>query len=89
MKLTLGAILFSALALFLFIVSSPPYEFNNFLLRFTVIFSIIAILLSVCLLPWFKRRFSEKWALCLRLAVFVSMFSYVLGYLTFALSTLI
>ena len=89
MKLTLGSIISSAAALFLFTVSAPPYEFNNMLIRFILSFTVISVLLAVCLLPRLNGTFFEKYAAAFKLAFFISTSAYVLGYLTFALSTII
>jgi len=89
MMLTLGSIFSSAAALFLFTVSAPPYEYNNILIRFILSFTVISVLLALCLLPRLNGRFSENYNAAFKLAFFISTSAYVLGYLTFALSTLI
>jgi hypothetical protein len=89
MKLTLASILLSILAIAIFTVSSPPYERNHHMLRFTALFAVIILLLSLCLLPWVKGTFSEKWPSVLKFGLFTSMLAYDLGYITFALSSLI
>lgn len=89
MKLTLALLISSAAALFLFTVSAPPYEFNNMLIRFILSFTVISVLLVLCLLPVLNGRFTQKWTATARLALFISTSAYVLGYLTFSLSTLI
>lgn len=89
MKLTIASIIFPAIMLFLFFVSSPPLDIKTTLLRFIIIFTIIILLLASFMLPLINGRFSEKWKLTLKLAVFISACAYVLGYITFSLSTLI
>lgn len=89
MKLTIASIISSIVMLFFFYVSSSPLDIITTLLRFIITIIILCVLLALCLLPFFKGRFSEKWKLSLKLAIFISASAYILGYATFALSTLI
>ena len=89
MKLTIATLLTGSLALFFSVSTLPHYNFSEYLLRLTVIFLIFGILLSICILPWIKGRFSDKWSLAMRSGLFTAFFVFDLGYLVFSLSTLI
>lgn len=69
-------------------ITTSPYN-NNSGLNFVIIFLVIALMLGVCILPWLKGSFSQKWQSSSRYGVIFTMLAYILGYLTFALSSLI
>lgn len=89
MKLTLATLLAGSLALFFSVSTLPHTDFSEYFFRLNLIFLILGVMLSICILPWLKGSFSEKWAMAVKYGVLLTFASFDLGYLVFSLSTLI
>ena len=89
MKLTAATILTGSLSLFFSVTTIPNTDFSEYFLRLIIMFLILGILLSICILPWLKGSFSEICVPSLRYGMFTAFFVFDLGYLPSALSTII
>jgi hypothetical protein len=89
MKLTLAIILTAAFALFFITSTIPPREFSDYFSKLFLIISVLGLLLSLCILPWLRGSFSDKWVIALKYGLLIAFSSFDLGYLLFSLSILI
>jgi hypothetical protein len=89
MKSVLASIAAAAMAFYFIISGYPPYNLTTIFPRLLIVFFLLALLLSLSLLPWLNGNLSDKWRTALRYGILLTFCVFDIGYLTFALSTFI
>lgn len=88
MKPAIALVVTGALSLVFEISAFPPYNINELVIKFFLVFTVCSVLLAACLLPWYKAPFSASWRSALLYGYLITFSAFDLGYITFSISTI-